>query len=129
KKPHEAAAALLAARSASPDDIELTANAADMLAEIGRGDDAGELDALLLESDPFRPQYKRHVAWLKKTEDHQSLAALMLRRAQKQTGTEAAESYLEAASAFRLAGADERAMLCEEQAFDSAPGNDEAFEA
>src|SRR5439155_26520779 len=46
KRPHEAAAALLAARAAAPDDLDLTAEAADMLHEIGRPADAAELDEL-----------------------------------------------------------------------------------
>ncbi len=51
----------------------------------------------------------------------------MLRRAQRQPPVEAAESYLAAARAFREAGALERALLCEDQAFELAPSSAEAF--
>ncbi|MBN1207744.1 MAG: flagellar hook-length control protein FliK [Myxococcaceae bacterium] len=127
-RPEAAAAALLAARSAAPDDLELTAQAADLLHEVGRAEDAAEFDALLLEGDPFRePVFTRHRDFLTETGEHQSLAALMLRRAQRQQPREAAESYLSAARAFREAGARERALLCEDQAFELDAANAEAF--
>lgn len=128
-RPEAAAAALLAARAAAPDDLELTAQAADLLHEVGRSEDAAEFDALLLEADPFRePVFTRQRDFLVETADHQSLAALMLRRAERQQPTEAAESYLIAAQAFRDAGARERALLCEDRAFELAPSNTQAFE-
>ncbi|WNG50593.1 flagellar hook-length control protein FliK [Archangium minus] len=127
-RPDAAVIALLAARSALPDDLGLTRQAADLLHELGREADAAEFDALLLEADPFQePLYSRHRAFLTETEDLQSLAALMLRRAQKQPPAQAAESYLAAAKAFREAGALERALLCEDQAFELAPSSGEAF--
>jgi tetratricopeptide (TPR) repeat protein len=128
-QPEAAAAALLAARSSAPDDLELTAQAADLLHEVGRSEDAAEFDALLLEGDPFRePVFTRHRAFLVETAEHQSLAALMLRRAERQQPSEAAESYLSAAKAFSDAGARERALLCEDRAFELAPSNTQAFE-
>jgi tetratricopeptide (TPR) repeat protein len=127
-RPDAAAAALLAARAAAPDDLELTAQAADLLHEVGRAEDAAEFDAILLEGDPFRePTFTRHRAFLVETGDSQSLATLMLRRAQRQPPREAAESYLIAARAFRQAGAQERALLCEDQAFELDASNTEAF--
>ena len=45
-RPHEAAAALLAARASSPDDETLTAKVADQLSELGRRQDAADFDAL-----------------------------------------------------------------------------------
>jgi tetratricopeptide (TPR) repeat protein len=127
-RPEAAIVALLAARSALPDDLGLTRQAADLLHEMGREADAAEFDALLLEADPFQePLYSRHRAWLTETGDTQALAALMLRRAQKQPPAQAAESYLAAAKAFREAGALERALLCEDQAFELAPSSAEAF--
>src|SRR5262249_1360882 len=64
-----AAAALLAARAASPDDLDLTAQAADLLHEVGREEDAAEFDAILLEGDPFRdPVFTRHRDFLLRTE-------------------------------------------------------------
>lgn len=128
-KPHEAAAALLAARSANPDDMQLTARVADQLHALGRVQDAADFDALLLEQDPFHPAFERHKKHLKATEDEQALAALLMRRAQAEVGEKAAAIWLEAAEAFRRAGAPERARLCEDQAFEAAPTNDEAFEA
>ncbi len=128
-KPHEAAAALLAARSASPDDMQLTARVADQLHALGRVQDAADFDALLLEQDPFHPAFERHKKHLTATEDEQALAALLMRRAQAEVGEKAAAIWLEAAEAFRRAGAPERARLCEDQAFEAAPTNDEAFEA
>ena len=129
-RPDAAAAALLAARAADPDDLSLTAEAADLLFESGRAMDAAEFDALLLEQDPFRaPSYERHRAFLSGSGDPQALASLMLRRAERETGDAAAQSYLEAAAAFDLAGALERARLCEDQAFEQSPSNDRAFEA
>ncbi|XXF77129.1 flagellar hook-length control protein FliK [Myxococcaceae bacterium GXIMD 01537] len=128
-RPDAAAAALIAARAAAPDDLELTAQAAELLHEVGRAGDAADFDAILLEVDPFRePVFKRHRAWLAESGDLQSLAALMLRRAEHQPPSEAAASYLEAARAFRQAGARERALLCEDRAFELAPDNAEAFE-
>jgi hypothetical protein len=129
-QPDAAASALLAARAASPDDLDLTAQCADLLFQMGRAHEAAEFDSLLLETDPFRSRiFERHVAFLAEANDHQALAVLMIRRAERQTGPEAAESYLLAAQALRRAGASERAQVCEEQAFQSSPGNDEAFEA
>ena len=127
-RPDAAIVALLAARSALPDDLGLTRQAADLLHEMGRAADAAEFDALLLEADPFQePLYSRHRAWLTESGDTQALAALLLRRAQKQPPAQAAESYLAAAKAFREAGALERALLCEDQAFELAPSSAEAF--
>ncbi|OJH39302.1 tetratricopeptide repeat protein [Cystobacter ferrugineus] len=128
QRPDAAAIALLAARASLPDDLNLTRQVADLLHEMGRSADAAEFDALLLEADPFQePRYSRHRAFLSETEDFQSLAALLLRRAQRQPPVEAAESYLSAARAFREAGALERALLCEDQAFELAPSSAEAF--
>ncbi|MHB8873812.1 MAG: hypothetical protein ACYC8T_09030 [Myxococcaceae bacterium] len=128
-KPHEAAAALIAARAANPDDIELTGRAADMLQQIGRASEAAEFDAVVLEADPFRPAFARHAAHLESAGDWQALASLMLRRAERQEGVAAADSYLSAAGAFRRGGAAERARLCEDQAFEKAPQHDGAFKA
>lgn len=128
-RPDAAAAAFIAARAARPDDLELTAQAAELLHEVKRHADAAEFDAVLLEADPFRePIFTRHLAFLEETEDHQALAELMLRRAQRQEPADAAESYLAAARAFRAVGARERALLCEDQAFELSPASDEAFE-
>lgn len=128
RQPEAAVIALLAARAARPDDLALTARAADLLHELGRAEDAAEFDALLLEADPFRePAFARHRAWLEKSEDTQALAALLLHRAQREPGPQSAESYLAAARAFHKAGALERARLCEDQAFERDPANAEAF--
>jgi len=128
-KPHEAAAALLAARSANPDDAELTAKVADQLHALGRVSDAADFDALLLESNPFHPAFERHKRYLQKTSDEQALAILLMRRAEAEVGEAAAATWLEASQAFTRAGAPERARLCEDRAFEAAPTNDEAFEA
>jgi len=128
KRPDSAAIALIAARASLPDDLGLTRQVADLLNEMGRAADAAEFDALLLEADPFQePLHTRHRAFLSETGDFQSLAALLSRRAQRQPPVEAAESYLAAARAFREAGALERALLCEDQAFELAPSSAEAF--
>ncbi len=126
-RPAEAAAALLAARSALPDDLALTARVADLLHELGRHHEAADFDGLLLEADPFHPSFERHRAALLEAKDDQGLAGLLSRRAEKQNGATAAESWLAAAAAFRRAGAVERAQLCEAQAFEAAPSNLEAF--
>lgn len=128
-KPHAAAAALLAARAANPDDVALTAKAADMLHEVGLSQDAAEFDALLLEADPFHSAFERHLSYLSEHQDHQAVAALHLKRAQRQPGEGASRSYLLAAAAFRKAEAEERALLCESQAFEASPASEEAFEA
>jgi hypothetical protein len=128
-RPHDAAAALLAARAASPDDLSLTAQVADLLIELGRRQDAADFDAVLLESDPKHPCFPRHVAFLEETGDVLSLAAVLSRRAEASTGEDAGTLWLDAAAAFRHAGADERALVCEAQAFENAPGNRQAFEA
>ncbi|MBF5042480.1 flagellar hook-length control protein FliK [Aggregicoccus sp. 17bor-14] len=127
--PEAAAVALLAARAATPDDLGLTAEAADLLHAVGRGADAAEFDALLLEQDPFRePSFSRHRAHVEATGDAQALAGLLLRRAEREAPAQACESYLAAAEAFRSAGALERAQLCEAQAFELHPASDAAFE-
>ncbi|QSQ12977.1 flagellar hook-length control protein FliK [Myxococcus landrumensis] len=128
-RPDAAAAAFIAARSARPDDLDLTAQAAELLHEVKRHADAAEFDAVLLEADPFRePIFTRHRAFLEETGDPQSLAELMLRRAQRQEAVDAADSYLAAARAFLAAGARERALLCEDRAFELSPASAEAFE-
>jgi tetratricopeptide (TPR) repeat protein len=128
-RPDAAAAALLAARAATPDDLALTARIAELLHQAGRGAEGAEFDALLLEADPFaEPAYARHRRYLESAGDHQSLAALLLRRAEAQPPAEAARSYLDAAAAFRKVGADEQAALCEARAFEKAPDSDRAFD-
>jgi len=129
-QPDAAAAALLAAHAAAPDDLELTSQASELLRRAGREADAAEFDAVLLEADPMRPEVlERHLRFLEASGDQQRVAELMLRRAQRQPAESAAESYLQAAAAFRSAGAEQRALLCEDQAFASAPENERAFEA
>jgi tetratricopeptide (TPR) repeat protein len=127
--PHEAAAALLAARAARPDDALLTARVADLLHELGRGTEAADFDAILLEADPFHSAFERHRNFLNKSRDAMGLAALLSRRAELETGGIAAARWLDAADTFRAAGAEERARLCEQQAFDSDPQSDTAFHA
>ncbi|HZI14658.1 MAG TPA: flagellar hook-length control protein FliK, partial [Myxococcus sp.] len=91
--------------------------------------DAAEFDAVLLQADPFRePVFTRHRAFLEETQEHQALAELMLRQAERQEGAPAAASYLAAAKAFRAEGALERALLCEDRAFELDPGSADAFE-
>lgn len=128
-RPHDAAAALLAARSANPDDLSLTARVADLLIELGRRQDAADFDGLLLETDPFHRSFERHAAYLRESGDELSLAAVLSRRAEASKGDEAGALWLEAAAAFRRAGADERAQVCETQAFEASPGNRDAFQS
>ncbi len=128
-RPHEAAAALLAARASSPDDESLTAKVADQLSELGRHQDAADFDALLLEKDPFHASFERHREYLAEADDEQSLAQLLSRRAEREHGDVAATRWLDAAAAFRRAGATERAQICEAQAFEAAPQNHDAFQS
>jgi tetratricopeptide (TPR) repeat protein len=128
-RPHDAAAALLAARSANPDDLSLTARVADLLVELGRRQDAADFDGVLLDADAFHPSFERHAAFLRESGDDVALASLLSRRAEQQAGAEASGTWLEAAEAFRRAGADERAQICEAQAFEASPANTRAFEA
>ncbi|MBL8914022.1 MAG: flagellar hook-length control protein FliK, partial [Archangium sp.] len=128
-RPHEAAAALLAARAANPDDLELTAKVADLLIELGRRQDAADFDGILLAQNPFHRSFERHVEWLRAAEDDLDLAAVLSRRAEQSKGDEAGKLWLDAAAAFRRAGADERAQLCETQAFEVAPSNAAAFQS
>lgn len=127
ERPHEAVGALLAARAADPDDLSLTAKVADLLVALGRRQDAADFDAVVLESEPFHPSFERHAGWLRETNDDLSLAALLSRRAERETGSTAADRWLEAAQAFHRAGATERAQVCETQAFELNPANEEAF--
>ncbi len=127
-RPQEAAAALLAARAANPDDLSLTARVADSLMALGRRQEAADFDSVLLEVDPFHPAFARHTAWLSETSDDLALAALLSRRAERETGEAAAQTWLEAAAAFRRAGALERAQVCEAQAFEANPQSLEAFQ-
>lgn len=126
-RPHEAVAALFAARAANPDDQALVQRIADVLHDMQRGSDAADFDALLLDKDPHHAVFARHRRWLIQTKDFASLADLLTRRAALSTGDAAAALWLEAAEAFRSAGADERARLCETQAFDLAPTSEAAF--
>ncbi len=128
--PEAAAAALLAARAAAPDDLELTAQAAELLHEVGRAEDAAEFDAILLEADPFRePIFTRHRAFLEETADHQALAdadaapgpAPAARRGRRELPRSPRRPSA-------TAGAQERALLCEDRAFELDPSNAEAFE-
>jgi tetratricopeptide (TPR) repeat protein len=129
-RPDEAAAAVLAARGVRPDDPALTERCADLLHEAGRAGDAAEFDALLLEANPFRAGvYERHRAHLEATGERADLAALLLRRADRLSGPDAATAYLEAAACFREAGATEQSLLCEARAFDTDPSHPGAFEA
>lgn len=82
----------------------------------------------MLEADPFHSAFTRHRQSLQGAGDEVTLASLLTRRAERQPGTTAAETWLEAAEAFRRAGAPERSQLCEAQAFDAAPAHREAFE-
>jgi tetratricopeptide (TPR) repeat protein len=126
----QAATALLAARSGAPEDLQLTQEAADLLHQAGRGADAAELDAALLKANPLQPTlFARHARFLARSEDHRGLATLMLARADRESGAAAADSYLEAAKAFRAAGSEGQAQFCEERAFQVAPGHGGAFEA
>lgn len=127
-RPHEAAAALLAARAADPDDVALTTRVADLLAELGRHVEAADFDALLLEKDAFHPSFARHAAWLEANGEALDLASLLSRRAQGQTDAEASATWLSAADAFLRAGAYERAQVCEDQAFEASAANTAAFE-
>ncbi|MBX5480766.1 MAG: tetratricopeptide repeat protein [Myxococcaceae bacterium] len=135
-RPDDAAAAILAARASQPDDLELTARCADLLHEAGRPSDAAEFDALLLEEDPFRERvFERHQRHLAGARQWPELAALLLRRAEaeealgEEGAAAAAGRYLAAADAFRKAGAQQQALLCEDRAFDASAANDRAFEA
>lgn len=128
RQPANAAAALLAARAANPEDVGLTAQVADQLHALGRGQDAADFDALLLESDPFHPAFSRHQNWLETSEDFLGLAQLLSRRAEKEQGDSAATTWLLAAEAFRRAGATERANICEDQAFEASAADLDAFQ-
>ncbi|MBS1148486.1 MAG: Exonuclease SbcC [Myxococcaceae bacterium] len=126
-QPHAAAAALLAARAANPDDAALTGLVADQLHQLGRHQEAADFDALLLEADPFHPAFARHLTFLTESGDAQGRAVLLSRRAEKESGPEAASRWLGAAKAFTEVGANERARVCEDQAFEAAPEDDAAF--
>jgi tetratricopeptide (TPR) repeat protein len=128
-RPHDAAAALLAARAADPDDLSLTARVADLLVELGRRQEAADFDALLLEADPFHASFERHAAFLREVGDDVELASLLSRRAEREVGAKASETWLGAAEAFHRAGAVERAHICEAQAFEADAANTRAFEA
>lgn len=127
--PHQAAAALLAARASNPDDLSLTARVADQLSELGRRQDAADFDAILLEGEPLHPSFERHRRFLTDTQDEVGLAQLLSRRAEREQGDAAAARWLDAAAAFRRAGATERAQVCEVQAFEAAPQNHDAFQS
>ena len=128
-RPHDAAAALLAARSANPDDLSLTRRVADLLIELGRRQDAADFDAVLIGADPFHASFDRHAAWLEETGDDLSLAGVLSLRAEATKDEGAAPLWLRAAAAFRRAGALERAQVAEAQAFEASPGNREAFQS
>ena len=122
--------ALAAAHALRPGDLSLTAELADLLSEAGRPADAAPYDAQLLRADPFRnPSAERHLAWLASTGDFRAAAALHLARADRQVSTEAAQSHLQAARAFRAAGLEADALAAEDRAFVHAPDSDVAFAA
>ncbi|MFN0063874.1 MAG: flagellar hook-length control protein FliK [Myxococcaceae bacterium] len=127
-RPAEAAAALLAAHGADPDNLALTSRVAEALHRAGRSSDALEFDSLLVDADPFHPSVERVLAYFREAERHQDLAELLLRRAARQEGREAAQSYLDAADAFQKSEAAQRAGLCVERAFDTDPTFTPAFE-
>ncbi|MGO8968489.1 MAG: flagellar hook-length control protein FliK [Myxococcaceae bacterium] len=122
--------ALGRAHALRPSDAQLTGELADLLAAAGRPADAAPYDAQLLRDNPFRaPSAERHLAWLALAPDARALATLHLARAERQGGTEAASSYLEAARAYRQAGLEAEALAAEDRAFAHAPDSDAAFRA
>lgn len=122
--------ALSRAHALRPGDVQLTGDLADLLAAAGRLADAAPYDAQLLRDNPFRaPSAERQLAWLASTQDGRALATLHLARAERQAGSEAAASYLEAAAAYRQAGLERDALAAEDRAFAHAPDSDAAFRA
>ncbi len=126
-RPHEAVAALLAARAAQADNTALTEQVADALIALHRQAEAADFDALLLQSNGFHRSFERHVAYLQETADWAQLGALHSRRAEQLHGEEASSEWLAAANAFRLGSAMERAQVCASQAFEASPTNSEAY--
>jgi len=126
----DAALSLLAARVAAAQDLKLTAEAAELLHQVGRTGQAAELDASLLQADPMQPViFERHARFLRRSGDHRALAELLSVRAERESAGSAAASYAQAAEAYRAAGLEGKAEECEERAFASAPEDEKAFEA
>ena len=125
-----AAVCLLAAHAEAPDSLEITAQAADLLHQLGRTEDAAELDAEILTKDPLNQAIvTRHLRFLKDRADHGRIAALRMQRADLLPPDQAAVELLEAAAEHLTNGAQERAAACEAKAFELSPANDEAFAA
>jgi len=130
QNPSGAAVCLLAAHAEAPDDLEITAQASDLLHHLGRSEDAAELDAEILTGDPLNQTIAaRHLQFLKDRADHAGSAALRMRRADRLPPDQAAVELLEAAAEHLASGAQEAAEACEAKAFELCPANDEAFAA
>src|SRR5262249_8076812 len=130
QNPSGAAVCFLAAHAEAPDDLEITAQAADLLHQLGRAEDGAELDSEILARDPLnRAIFSRHLGFLKDRADHARIAALRIQRAERLPPEQSAMELLEAAADHLASGAHELAAACEAKAFELSPANDDAFAA
>ncbi len=125
-----AMACLLAAHAEAPNDLELAVETADLLYQLGRREDAAELDEAILKSDPLNERiFTRQIAFLEEQADQHRIAALRVARAEKLEPETAAAEYLHAAESYRSVAAEERVRWCEEKAFELVPSKNDAFAA
>src|SRR5260370_22773846 len=123
-------ACLLAAPVEAHNDLELAVETADLLYQLGRREDAAELDEAILKLDPLNERiFTRQIALLEEQADQHRIAALRVARAEKLEPATAAGEYLRAAESYRSLAAEDRVRWCEEQAVDLAPSNNDAFAA
>jgi len=123
----QAVFALLAARIAAPEDMELLFGIADKLHALKQHDEAAELDKLLLEQNPLHPVFERHCAFLREQGELLSLAKLLARRAEVEPSGGGLPRFLEAADVFEQLSLPQEAAQCEQLAFEIRPEDDRAF--
>ncbi|MCL2625586.1 MAG: flagellar hook-length control protein FliK [Cystobacterineae bacterium] len=123
----QAVSALLAARAAAPDDMDLLLCVADKLHKLGQHDKASEFDGCLLKQSPLHSVFERHCGFLKERGEGLSLAKLLARRAEVEPSEQGLVRFLEAADIFEQWDERQEAARCEQLAFEIRPEDDRAF--
>jgi len=123
----QAVSAVLAARFAAPEDMDLLACVADKLHKLGQNNKAAEFDKLLLEKRPLHAVFERHCAFLKAQGDKLRLARLLAHRAEVEPAEQGLVRFLEAADIFEQLSLPQEAARCEQLAFEIRPEDNRAF--
>ncbi|MCL2178016.1 MAG: flagellar hook-length control protein FliK [Proteobacteria bacterium] len=123
----QAVSALLAARIAAPEDVDLLLCIADKLHKLGCYNEAAEFDESLLKQSPLHSVFERHCEFLRGRGEWLSLANLLVRRAKVEPSEQGLVRFLEAADIFEQLAEGQEAARCEQLAFEIHPEDDRAF--